>query len=161
MTNEVDLVKYGFKFGKNGAHSARSMMIVELRQLLAGRPPEASRDDYQADIVDYNMLQKSTASARKLTFRHLVDLYGISPEVLLFRILRHYWDLDEAAQPMLALQLAVVRDPLFRKSVPMMLALQPGEHLSRETTEQLLAEDDPERFSPASLKSFAQNINGT
>jgi hypothetical protein len=161
MVSQEKLIEFGFKFGKNGAHSARSMMIEELRQLLAGRPAEASREDYQADIIDYNMLQKSTANARKLTFRHLVDLYGISPEVPLFRILRHYWDLDESAQPMLALQLAVARDPLFRKSVPMILALQPGEHLTRETTEQLLAEDDPERFSPASLKSFAQNINGT
>jgi hypothetical protein len=161
MTSQESLQEFGFKFGKNGAHSARSMMIVELQQLLAGRAPESSKEDYQADIIDYNMLQKATANARKLTFRHLVDLYGLSPDVTLFRALRHYWDMDEAAQPMLALQLAAVRDPLFRKSISTILALQPGEHLSRETTEQLLAEDDIERFSPASLKSFAQNINGT
>jgi hypothetical protein len=31
----------------------------------------------------------------------------------------------------------------------------------REELEQLLSADDPTRFSPASLKSFAQNINGS
>jgi len=161
MTSSEVLEKFGFKFGKNGAHSARSMMIVELTTLLNGRPEEAIKADYQADILDFNQLQKPTEKARKLTFRHLVDLYGISPEVPLFRVFRYLWDRDEATQPMLALQLAMVRDPLLRKSMPAVLGLRPGDSITREFIEQVLAEDDLARFSPASLKSFAQNINGT
>lgn len=81
--------------------------------------------------------------------------------VPLFNVLRRWWELDEKAQPVLALQLAAARDPILRGSISVITNLEPGEHLSRQTTEEYLAKDDPERFSPASLKSFAQNINGT
>ena len=42
-----------------------------------------------------------------------------------------------------------------------MLAKRPGESVRREELEELLSQDEPGRFSAASLKSFAQNINGT
>jgi len=159
---ELDILKkLGFKFGRNGAHSARSMMIEELKLLLFSRPDNAGQEDYRKDIIDFNLLHKSTENARKLTYRHLVDLYGMSPEINLFRVFRQMWELSEDAQPVIALQLAVSRDPLLRDSVPVILALQPGEHLARADMEAHLAENDPDRFSPASLKSFAQNINGT
>lgn len=76
MSSEEHLVKLGFKFGKNGAHAARSMMIQELTQLLMSQSEQASLDDYRDTIVDANLLHKSSENARKLTFRHLVDLYG-------------------------------------------------------------------------------------
>ncbi len=161
MINEQQLTKFGFKFGRNGAHSARSMMIEELKELLFARDESATKQDYENDIVDFNILHKPTEKSRKLTFRHLVDLYGISMEVPLFNVFRQWWELSEESQPMLALQLSVARDPILRASAQVILPLQLGEHLSRETVEQHLAHDDPERFSPASLKSFAQNINGT
>ncbi|WML91014.1 hypothetical protein RCF98_01360 [Thiothrix lacustris] len=162
MDNSQDaLLKLGFKFGKNGAHAARSMMIEELKQLFASRPKTASQEDYQQDIVTFNTLHKATENSRKLTYHHLKDLYGLSPDIPLFNVLRQWWELSETAQVVLALQLAVARDPLLRGSVPVVLALQPGEHLARSDMEAYLCADDPERFSPASLKSFAQNINGT
>lgn len=68
---------------------------------------------------------------------------------------------NEETQNVLALQLAVARDPLLRASTEVILSLEPGEHLPREQMEAFLAKDDPERFSAASLKSFSQNINGT
>jgi len=79
----------------------------------------------------------------------------------LFNVFRQWWEFSEEAQPILALQLAVARDPILRNSANIILPLQVGEHLPRETVEQHLAHDDPDRYSPASLKSFAQNINGT
>lgn len=161
MINNERLIKLGFKFGKNGVHSARSMMIEELKHLLFSSAPTASLKDYETDIVDFNILHKPTEKSRKLTYRHLVDLYGMSSSIPLFEVLRQWWDFSEDAQAILALQLAVARDPILRDSAKIILALQPGEHLSREDIEQHLAKDDPERFSAASLKSFAQNINGT
>lgn len=161
MTESPELQALGFKFGKNGAHSARSMMLEELKLLFQGLPADAGRMRYEQDVVQYNVLHKPSENARKLTFRHMVDLYGLSPEIPLFKIFRDLWEVSEEAQPLLALQLAVVRDPLLRGSAEVILSLQPGEHLSRETIEAHLAKNDPDRFSPASLKSFAQNLNGT
>ncbi len=161
MINEQQLIEFGFKFGRNGAHSARSMMIEELKQLLFSREESATKKDYEDDIINFNILHKPTEKSRALTFRHLVDLYGMSMDIQLFNVFRQWWELSEDAQPILALQLAVARDPILRNSASVILPLQLGEHLPREIVEQHLAKDDPDRFSAASLKSFAQNINGT
>lgn len=161
MTESPELIELGFKYGKSGAHSARSMMLEELKLLFHGLPTEADRPRYEQDIVQFNVLHKSSENARKLTCRHMIDLYGLSPDIPLFKVFRELWELSEEAQPLLALQLAVARDPLLRGSTEVILSLHPGEHLSRETMEAHLAKDNPDRFSPASLRSFAQNINGT
>ncbi|MGY8896468.1 MAG: hypothetical protein ACKVI8_00415 [Paraglaciecola sp.] len=161
MIEAEKLIELGFKFGRNGAHSARSMMIEELKELLFARDETATKQDYEDDIINFNILHKPTEKSRSLTFRHLVDLYGMSMDIPLFNIFRQWWELSEQAQPILALQLAVARDPILRNSASIILPLQLGEHLPREIVEQHLAHDDHERFSPASLKSFAQNINGT
>ncbi|BAJ01319.1 hypothetical protein [Shewanella violacea] len=133
MTSEDNLVSLGFKFGKNGAHSARSMMIEELSLLFLSCSENATQVDFEKDIVDFNILHKPTEKSRKLTFRHLVDLYSLDLDVPLFNVLRQWWELDEKAQPVLALQLAVARDPILRGSVPVILGLEAGEHLSRQT----------------------------
>jgi hypothetical protein len=161
MSSEKKLTSIGFKFGRNGAHSARSMMIEELKELLFARDETATKQDYEDDIVNFNILHKPTEKSRALTFRHIVDLYGMSMDLPLFNIFRQWWELSENAQPILALQLAIARDPILRGSASVILPLHLGEHLPRETVEQHLANDDPDRFSPTSLKSFAQNINGT
>lgn len=43
MVEENTLSQIGFKFGKNGAHSARSMMIEELKELLFARDESATK----------------------------------------------------------------------------------------------------------------------
>ncbi|CEI74594.1 TPA: hypothetical protein VDV13_005798 [Pseudomonas aeruginosa] len=161
MTNQQSLINFGFKFGRSGAHDSRTMMLLELRSLFACTQSSDGRPQYREQITELNCLDKPTNRARKLTAEHLVDLYGLSPDIPLFRVFRQLWDVRVEAQPLLALQLAVARDPLFRVSVPLMLELQPGEPLQREQTEAALAAQDPNRFSPASLKSYAQNINGS
>lgn len=155
------LEKLGFKFGQSGAHSARSMMLAELVALFQMTQPETSRDQYQADICDHNLLNKSTAKARNLTYRHLLDLYGLSPEIPLFRVFRKLWPLEASGQPLLALQMALARDPLLRLSQHHIVEKSIGEAVTRTEVEDLLRAQDPDRFSPASLKSFAQNINGS
>ena len=88
MTADVTLEKFGYKFGQSGAHSARSIMLVELRTLFVATPTDALQDQYKTDICDYNLLDKPTVKSRTLTYRHLIDLYGMSPDVPLFRVFR-------------------------------------------------------------------------
>lgn len=159
--SEEFLVKFGFKFGRSGAHSARSMMLTELATLFCGLPADASKEAYQSDICDHNVLNKPTAKSRNLTFRHLVDLYSLDPAVPLFRIMRRLWPLDASAQPVLALQMSLARDPLLRLSLDHMIETPPGQSVARADVEGILKAPDPDRFSAASLKSFAQNINGS
>ncbi|WP_299329646.1 hypothetical protein [uncultured Psychrobacter sp.] len=161
MTTKENQQKFGFKFGQNGAHSARTMMFSELTQLFEGQPVNAKPDDYRDDIEQANVLHKPTSKSRTLTWRHLVDLYGMDTEITLFRIFRQLWEIDASVRPLLACQMALTRDPILEMSKAKILSLQLGEHLPREDMEQAISDQYPDRFSAASLKSLAQNVNGT
>ena len=137
------------------------MMLEDLRTLLANTPAEATRQDYADAVVSENLLGKPTKKSRELAFRHLLSLYGFETSNPLFRALRRLWPLDPESQPLLALTVALVRDPLLRCSVQFILSKQIGSRVPREDVEALLSQQFPERFSPASLKSFAQNVAGT
>lgn len=155
------LSQLGFRFGQNGPHAARTMMLDDLRSLLAHASSSSARADFLAAVVDANVLGKPTRKARELAWVHLSTLYALDNSNPIFRALKRLWPLNEAAQPMLALTVALARDPLLRSTRNFVLSLAPGTPVRRETVEELLAANYPERFSPASLKSFAQNISGT
>ncbi|KNE27045.1 hypothetical protein [Achromobacter spanius] len=155
------LTRLGFRFGINGPHAARTMMLDDLRALMAHTQPQASKADYTSAVVDSNVLGKPTRKSRELALRYMAALYALDLGNPIFRALRHLWALDESAQPMLALAVALARDPLLRSTQAFVLNKSPGTPLARETVEAFLDAAYPDRFSPASLKSFSQNLAGT
>ncbi|WP_027853091.1 hypothetical protein [Marinobacterium litorale] len=161
MTSTESQQKFGFKFGRNGAHSSRTMMLAEITELFYGRGVEATAEQYQEDVELFNILHKPTEKARKLTWRHLVDLYGMNTAIPLFRVFRRLWESDEQGRALLACQMGLARDPLLRASIKKILELELGQWLPREEMEQFFADSYPDRYSPATLKSIAQNVNGT
>lgn len=114
MTEERQalLTQLGFRFGLNGPHAARTMMLEDMRLLMAHVPADATRADYATAVVNDNVLGKPTKKARELALRHLTTLYALDPANPIFRALRRLWLLDEVAQPMLAITVALARDPL-------------------------------------------------
>jgi len=155
------LAKLGFRFGSNGPHAARTMMFDDLQVLFNHVGIDAKRTGYAQAVLADNLLAKPTKKSRELALRHLTTLYGLDTQLPLFRVLRRLWPVDVAAQPILALTAALARDPLLRGTQAFILAKHPGVLVTREDLEQCLAADHPDRFSPASLKSFAQNVNGS
>ena len=136
-------------------------MLNELRELFRNNDLDATQEQYEIDICEHNVLNKPTVKSRNLTYRHLVDLYGMNDSIPLFRTFRRLWPMEEKAQPVLGILLALVRDPLLRSTVQFINEKPVGEAVVRQDIETILQTPDPERFSPASLKSFAQNINGS
>lgn len=136
-------------------------MLDDLRQLMAHTSTEATRADYASAVVDDNVLGKATRKARELALRHMATLYALDPSNPIFRAMRRLWPLDDAAQPLLALAVALARDPLLRGTQPFILRQTMGGAVTREAIEDFLSNTVPDRFSPASLKSFAQNVAGT
>lgn len=155
------LTQLGFRFGINGPHAARTMMLDDLRLLMAHTPSQATKSDYVAAVVDANILGKPTRKARELALLHMATLYGLDPVNPIFRALRRLWPLNEAAQPLLALAVSLARDPLLLGTQSFILAQSAGAAVSREAVEVFLGNYYSNRFSPASIKSFAQNIAGT
>lgn len=156
------ITRFGFSLERGGAHSSRTMMLEELGQLIAyiGRS-EASKADYQHAIYQENCLKKRSGKTRILTFRHLVDLYGLDPSIPIFRVLLFFWERDPAGQALLALLCVYCRDSIFRATAPFILAFPERSIISRVALEDFIDELEPSRFSKATLKSTAQNINST
>jgi len=163
-TQSIDtapLEPFGFRFGPSGAHSSRTMMLGEIEVLLSSVPTDTDREDFRQQIVDFNILNKPTVKARQLTLRHLVDLYSLDRGLPLFRVFRLLWEVDPAAHPVLALTMAIARDPILRLSENFILKLPTGTQITRIDTENELYRLVSDRLSPASRRSYAQNINGT
>src|SRR5438552_1864532 len=102
----------GFRAGERGTHTSRTVMLAELRQLLAVVAADARREDYDAAIVEANALGKATISTRRLTLQRLRELHALDRRVPLFRALRRAWTADETGRPLIALLGALARDPL-------------------------------------------------
>ena len=94
----------GFSKAILGAHSARSMMFLEMHNLVRALPQDATKDDFPRAIIEENILEKSTLSGRKKSLRHLTELYGLDPSKALFRV---FWMLGHADRNSLA-QLCLV-----------------------------------------------------
>ena len=155
------LTGLGFRFGANGPHAARTMMLEDIALVASHLPVDADRADYAREVVELDSLGTPTKKARELALRHLWILYGLDSSLAIFRAFRRLWACDAAARPVLALFVALARDPLLRSTPTFIASKQPGEPVTRDELASLLASTHQDRFSPASLKSFAQNVRGT
>ena len=156
------LERLGFSYERGGVHTARTMMLAELRALLSFVDvADAARADYLEAIQTANCLGKRSGKTRTLTFRHLADLYALDPSLLVFRALRFFWQRDVDGPPLLAALCAYSRDPLLRATAPFVLGFQEGATVTREAMEEFIDAQEPGRFSKATLKSTAQNINSS
>lgn len=133
------------------ASLCRTIMLPELRLLLAAVPPDAQPAAYREAIIAQNVLLKPTLDSRKDTYRYLRDRYGLDPRLPLFRALRDLWDADPAAQSLLAMLLASARDPVLRATADTVLPLAPGEPVTAPMLANAIASAFPGRFREATL----------
>ena len=137
-------------------------MLEELRLLFSFvDDPDAGKSDYLRSIIEDNCLGKRSDRTRRLTARHLIDLYGLNPDITLFRSLRYFWKRDTEGQPLLAMICAIARDSVLRSSIPFIHKFTVGQRVTREALEEFIDNLETDRFSPATLKSTAQNINSS
>jgi hypothetical protein len=162
MEKNEKLSRFGFSFERGGAHTARTMMSEELGSLLSYvNRTGAGKADYLRAIDEENCLGKRSQKTRILTYRHLVDLYSLDGSTLLFRSLLYFWNRDPSGCPLLALLCAYARDSILRSTAEFVLKFPEGSVISRVAMEEWINSKAPGRFSEATLKSTAQNVNAT
>jgi len=155
--DEVRLREAGFRWGQRGTHTSRTIMLDELRSLLSACRADATRDEYLSAIRDDNCLSKRTAATRRLSSQRLSELYALDPEVPLFAIMRRCWYADTDSQAILALLLALARDPLLRITAPPILLMRPGEELARQQLTDALRREVRSRLSDSTLDKVVRN----
>lgn len=147
----------GLRFGDKGTHTSRTIMLAELTHLLAAVPADAPRDAYVAAVVADNVLGKQTAATRNLTSQRLCELYGLDPQIPIFRVLRRVWAVDQPGRPLVALLCGLARDPLLRTTATTVLGLPAGAELVRTPLLGALREAVGERLNESILDKVARN----
>ncbi len=153
--------QFGFSTAQVGGHTARSMMLTEMRLLVSAFPIDVDKQAIAQAITNENVLEKPTLSSRKKSLHHLVELYSLDPAKALFRILWQLGHEDSDSVSQLCLVCAYARDPQLRHSFDLVRGMRLGEVLERTAMEQHFELGFPGRFSQAMKKSMAQNVNTT
>ena len=154
--------KLGFSFDRNSTHTARTIMLDEVTQLLDWvRDENATQQDYLDAIIENNCLQKRSMSNRKITARHLSNLYSLDYQIPIFKAFVFLWYRDEVSRPLLAILMAYARDTLFRQVADQILQIVPNQIITRSNTEIWINDLEPGRFSEVTLRSAAKNINSS
>ena len=152
---------FGFRFGDKGTHTSRTLMLEELEQVFRGTPADADRAAYTAAIIDENLTDKRTAATRRITNQRLGELYSLDRSVLIFRILRQFWELDNNGRPLLALLCGLARDPLLRATSPPILSMQVGEELARQRMTDAVREAAGNRLNDNTIDKVVRNASSS
>lgn len=132
-------------------------MLSDLATVLNATPTSADRAGYAIAIIDGNCLGKPTASTRRLSNQRLGELYALDPEVPVFRVFRHLWDLDPDGRPLLALLAALARDPLLMATVPSVTGLRDGAEFQRDAMKEGLRNLVGTRMNDSILDKVVRN----
>jgi hypothetical protein len=133
-------------------------MLEEFEALLAAVPPESGPENYRKAVLEYNVLDKATASNREKTYKFLRRLYGLAPAACLFREFRRLYALAADDAPLLVATLAMAREPVLRECLGMVLAVPVGENLGRQHFEAWIRAHAPGRYSEAMYVSYSHNL---
>jgi hypothetical protein len=151
------LEKFGLKFSSGGAHISRTMMLAELGAVLADVPQGSRIEDYRQAILVRNVLAKTTDSTRQKSLRHLRELYALDEATPVFALLRKLQTIDPSNLPLLAVQVAWARDPLFRATTPPVIDASEGQHVERASLAQALGAVFPDQYSELNRNKVARN----
>jgi hypothetical protein len=148
--------RLGFRSGRTGVHNSRTLTLRDLQVVLDEVAPDASNAAYRAAIKEDNILSKDTGSTRHYVAQRLSQLYGLDHEIPVFRVFRHLWNEGEEGRPLLAMLLALARDPILRTTAPPILQMSKGETFEKQVLEDTISKIEGDRFNETSRKKIAR-----
>ena len=149
---------FGLRVDPTGTHLSSTIRLEELRNLLAFVPDSnAAVDDYREAVINRNILEKPSTKSRRIAFDRLKELYGLDPNLLIFRSLRDLWKADQTAQPELALLCSTARDPIIRAITPFLLQFPEGDQVTTKSISEEAEKRFPDKFVPTSRDRLGRN----
>ncbi len=149
--------RYGLSASATGAHGGRTLMLAELTLLLNASENDANFAALRTLVVEDNVLLKSTGSSRTEALGRLRSLYGLDTGLVVWRVLRELWTVNEDDRPLLALLCALGRDGLLRATAQTVAEQPLGATVTPQMLETAVNGRFPERYSPTMLASVGRN----
>lgn len=150
--------QFGFINKSLGAHLGRTIMAEDLGKVIDSCNTNAVLEDYQAAIIDENVLLKKSSGARDESFYRLKQLYSLDPSKIIFYAVRELWAYTNSGHNLLPLLCAIARDPILRCTTHLVLETSEGTTLTAKDFERVVSEKFPGRLSPKTLASASRNI---
>lgn len=144
-----------------GATTSHTIVVPALRTLLSEVGTRAQYAEYEAAVLEHNLLGKDTVGARRRTLRYLRELYVLRHDSLLFRTLCDLWNDDPTGQPLLAGLCAMARDPVFRASGQAIFDSEPGEEVTSAHLAESVAQSFPTSYSETTLAKIGRNTSSS
>ena len=144
-----------------GAHTSRTMMLTELRQLLEAAGDTASPVHLKQSVLEDNVLGKNSTSSRQRSWRYLRELYALDVAEPSFAALRKLWPHDREAQPLIALSSALVRDPALRGTATAVLRADIGASVTADDLAAAVDEAYRGSYSDAVAHKVGRNAAST
>lgn len=154
----AEALQFGFVNQPPGTHTSRTLMLTELTGLVELAGPGADYQCFQRAAIDMNAVRKLTFSTRQKTFRHLRELYGLTPGIVVFRALMDLWKCESDAHPLLAALCATARDPLVRAGSQRILEADEGDFVSAAELQASVERAFPGRYRPDTLARTGRNL---
>ena len=150
---------FGLRVDPTGTHLSSTIKLEDIRNLLTYLPASqaTTKEDYREAVIEHNVLGKPTVGARRTAFERLRELYGLDPNLLVFRSLLDLWKEDEAAQPEIALLCSTARDPILREITPFLLQLPVGAQVTTQSISEEAESRFPGKFLPSSRDRLGRN----
>lgn len=136
-------------------HTSRTIMSSELIEVMDF--PKEDLDYFE--IMANNVFNKKTESSKKKTINYLTQLYSFRQDDKKFLCLEKYWNkIANTEKPIITLLLAVSKDYLLQESVDYIKSVKHSSKASLDGIEANIEHHHPNRFTPKTLRSVAQNI---
>ncbi len=158
---DTQVAAWGFRRGARGTHSSRTIMLEELTLLFDAVPGNASRAEYAVAVIQDNCLGKRTAANRKHSLQRLVELYALDSKVILFRILKDLWRRHDSSRSLIALLLALARDPLLRSTASAVINTPHNKEFARQSMLDAVTASVGDRFGGATLDKIVRNASSS
>lgn len=146
-----------FALGTLRTTASHTIGVPHLVELLRELPSDAPAEQYRQAVVEGNVLGRPTLAGRQRSFRHLRELYFLDPGRAEFAALRSLWDIDPAAQPLLAGLLAFTRDEVLRASFAAVADLPVGSGVTSADLTAAVAAQFGNEMSESTLGKTGRN----
>jgi hypothetical protein len=132
------------------------MMLAELRHVL-GAEAEPTPERLKSLVLDENVLQKRTGSARRLSLRHLRELYGLAGPPPILRAMIALWPRAGEGQPMLTFLAAAAREAFLRESAKVVLSAPANARVGAADFAASFEERYAGHYTPKMLAKISRN----
>jgi hypothetical protein len=136
-------------------HGARTMMYAELEKVMA----YSMDTGLYLDAMGENVFGKKSSDGIKQTKGFLKRLYGFELSNQNFVAFEYFWKIcDSNERPLIAFIYAINNDELLAESIDVLKGVNPGDKANIEKFEEMIESNHPNKYSPKTRRSMAQNI---